>query len=125
MADENERDHLNDMLIEWAPEINRHVYNLKKQGLPPHVTPEDLYSHGMYGLIDAFHNYDPNRGANFATHAAQRIKGKMLDHITSSGGVDHYHYKQAKKLAADSPNVPDTIDTPNPLTNKIPEEPEQ
>ena len=99
MADNKERDHLNDMLIEWAPTINMHVSKLKKAGLPPHVTEEDLYSHGMHGLIDAFHKYDAKKGVDFSSHASKRVKGKMLDHITSTGGVDNYHYKQAKKFA--------------------------
>lgn len=107
MADENkkqERDHLNDMLIEWAPLINYHVNSLRDT-LPPHIDHEDLYAQGMHGLIDAFHKYDPKKGASFNTYASQRIKGKMLDHVTSGGpsAVDNYHYKQAKQFLASQP----------------------
>lgn len=101
MADDKKRDHLNDILIEWAPMINMHATKLNQGGLPPHIDPTDLHSAGMHGLIDAFHKYDLKRGVDFATYASRRIKGKMLDHVTSSGGenaVDNYHYKQAKKF---------------------------
>lgn len=106
MAD-NKRDHLNDMLIEYAPMINLHVSKLKKAGLPPHVDENDLYSHGMHGLIDAFHKYDPNRGVSFQTYASRRISGKMIDHIKSSGGVDNYHYQQAKKFLTQQKTKPE------------------
>jgi DNA-directed RNA polymerase specialized sigma subunit len=98
MADE--RDHLSDMIMEWAPLINLHASKLKKGGLLPHIDEEDLHSHGMHGLIDAFHKYNPQRGS-FANYAGIRIKNKMKDFISSSGGVnmvDNYHYKQAKKF---------------------------
>jgi RNA polymerase sigma factor (sigma-70 family) len=100
----NDRDHLNDHIIEWAPLINYHV-NSMRDSLPPHIDHEDLYSAGMTGLIDAFHKYDPKRGANFNTYASQRIKGKMLDHITAGGpsAVDNYHYKQAKAFMGSQP----------------------
>lgn len=111
MADDNKRDHLNDMLIEWAPMINMHASKLERGGLPPHIDTTDLHSHGMHGLIDAFHKYDPKRGVDFSTYASRRIKGKMLDHVTSSGGenaVDNYHYKQAKKFMAQQKTKPET-----------------
>jgi len=114
MADnkKNERDHLNDHLIEWAPLINYHVNSLR-EGLPPHIDPEDLYAAGMHGLIDAFHKYDSKKGANFNTYASQRVKGKMLDHVTSGGpsSVDNYHYKQAKQFLASQPKVQEAAPT--------------
>ena len=100
MAD-NKRDHLTDMLLEWAPTINAHAQRLHSSGLPPHIDIGDLHSAGMHGLIDAFHKYDPKRGVDFATYASRRIKGKMMDHITTSGdanAVDNYYYKEAKKF---------------------------
>lgn len=111
MADDkkNERDHLNDMLIEWAPLINLHVNKLR-DSLPPHIEHEDLYAAGMHGLIDAFHKYDPQKGASFKSHASRRIQGKMKDHISAGGpnAVDKYHYSQAKKfLSENQPAVPE------------------
>ena len=108
MANEkkSERDHLNDMLIEYAPLINLHVNKLR-DNLPPHVDPEDLYAQGMHGLIDALHKYDPKKGASFNTYASKRINGKMLDHITAptASSVDNFHYKQAKDFLAKQPKT--------------------
>lgn len=109
MADEKkkpERDHLNDMLIEWAPLINLHVNKLK-DGLPPHIDHEDLFAAGMHGLIDAFHKYDAKKGAAFKTHASTRIMNKMKDHISADGGnaVDKIHYSKAKKFMGETPAV--------------------
>jgi RNA polymerase sigma factor (sigma-70 family) len=100
---ESERDHLNDHMIEWAPLINYHVNSLK-EGLPPHIDHEDLYAAGMHGLFDAFHKYDPKKGASFTTYASTRIKGRMMDHVTAStsGSVDNYHYKKAKEFLANN-----------------------
>ncbi len=103
MADNKKRDHLNDLLTEWAPTVNLHVNKFRKSGLPPHIDHEDLHSAGMHGLIDALHKYTPDRGAKFSTYAAQRIVGKMKDHITSGGdtsAVDYHHIQQAKKFMA-------------------------
>lgn len=111
MSDESkkqERDHLNDHLIEWAPLINLHVNKLR-DGLPPHIDHEDLYSAGMHGLIDAFHKYDPNKGASFKSYAGRRIQGKMKDHISAGGpnAVDKYHYAAAKKFMNQNPSTPE------------------
>lgn len=128
MADDkkkDERDHLNDHMIEWAPLINYHV-NSMKESLPPHIDPEDLYAAAMHGLIDAFHKYDPKRGANFNTYASQRIKGKMLDHVTSSGAgsVDNYHYKQAKQfMAQNKPKQPEATPKVEQAAPALPEQP--
>ena len=108
-----ERDHLNDIVTEWAPTINLHASKLKNGGLPPHIDITDLHSAGVHGLIDAFHKFDPKRGVDFATYASRRIKGKMLDHVTSSSdvnAVDNYHYKQAKKFMAEQKAKPTSED---------------
>lgn len=99
-----ERDHLNDLLLEWAPLINYHTNSLK-DSIPSHIDPEDLYAAGFHGLMDAFHNYDPKKGAAFKTYASQRIKGRMLDHAHSGGGnaVDKYHYTKAKEYLKNTP----------------------
>lgn len=125
MADEKkkpERDHASDMLIEWAPRINMWVKKLRNQGIPQHIEDDALHMAGMDGLMDAFHRYDKGKG-DFGAFANHRIRGKMLDHVTSSGGanaVDKLFRDQAKKFksqqataseaeVADAPSVkPDT-----------------
>lgn len=121
---QDDRDHLNDHMIEWAPLINYHV-NSMRDGLPPHIDHEDLYAAGMHGLIDAFHKYDAKKGASFTTYASQRIKGKMLDHVTAggAGSVDNYHYRQAKQFMSN--NKPKQEEAaPQAVQPKLPKKPE-
>lgn len=122
MADDSkkqERDHASDMLIEWAPKINMWVKKLRSQGIPPSIEDTDLHTAGMDGLMDAFHRYDKSKG-DFGAFANHRIRGKMLDHVSSSGGansVDKLFRDQARQFkskqvsaTAEAPKVPDNED---------------
>ncbi len=40
---------------------------------------EDLYQVGVIGLINAYNNYNPERGAKFTTYAYQYITGEMIE----------------------------------------------
>lgn len=45
---------------------------------------EDMVSCGVQGLIEAFHSFDPNRGAKFSTYALPRIRGAILDALRAA-----------------------------------------
>ena len=45
---------------------------------------EDMMSCGVQGLIEAYHSYDPNRGAKFSTYALPRIRGAILDALRAA-----------------------------------------
>src|SRR3990172_1933812 len=45
---------------------------------------EDMISCGVQGLIEAYHAYDPNRGAKFSTYALPRIRGAILDALRAA-----------------------------------------
>ncbi|MEX2238177.1 MAG: sigma-70 family RNA polymerase sigma factor [Dehalococcoidia bacterium] len=45
------------------------------------VEPEELYSWGMEGLVQAAHTFDGSRGLSFATFAIHRIRGRILDEL--------------------------------------------
>lgn len=49
--------------------------------LPEETDIDDLFSAGVFGLIDAISGFDPSRGFVFATYASPRIKGAMLDEL--------------------------------------------
>lgn len=105
MKDIKKRDHLNDMLLEAAPEINMHASMLARD--IPNMSPEDLHSHGQHGLYEAIATFDPSKGASFKTYASNKILNKMRAHLKSTGGVDSYHIDQAK---AHKPKGPTTTD---------------
>jgi len=104
------RDHASDMLLEWGPKINMHVKKLRSQGIPNHVEDTDLHTAGMDGLMDAFHRYEKGKG-NFTAFANKRIYGKMMDHVTSSGGanaVDKLFRDQARAFNKEKAIKPPT-----------------
>lgn len=45
---------------------------------------EDMISCGVQGLIEAYHSYDPDRGAKFSTYALPRIRGAILDALRAA-----------------------------------------
>lgn len=45
------------------------------------VVPEDLWSAGALGLIDAVRRFDPARDVRFETFAEHRIRGAMIDEM--------------------------------------------
>jgi RNA polymerase sigma factor for flagellar operon FliA len=45
---------------------------------------EDMVSCGVQGLIEAYHSFDPNKGAKFSTYALPRIRGSILDSIRAT-----------------------------------------
>ena len=45
---------------------------------------EDMLSCGMQGLIEAYHSFDPTRGAKFSTYALPRIRGAILDALRAA-----------------------------------------
>ncbi len=45
---------------------------------------EDMVSCGVQGLIEAYHSFDPHRGAKFSTYALPRIRGAILDALRAA-----------------------------------------
>ncbi|HEX4744904.1 MAG TPA: sigma-70 family RNA polymerase sigma factor [Candidatus Limnocylindria bacterium] len=50
------------------------------------VSPEDLESAGLIGLIDAVDRYQPERGVPFEAYAALRVRGAVLDELRAATG---------------------------------------
>lgn len=83
---------LNDFISEHMPLIHRQMNKMQSAGLPSNIDPTDLHMAGVHGLMDALHKYDHETaslnvkpGENpFEKYAIQRIRGKMLDHVSQS-----------------------------------------
>ncbi len=67
-------------------------------GLPPHVDPDDLYSYGIFGLINAVERFDHNRGIKFETYAITRIRGSILDGLRAMDWVPASLRQRAKEV---------------------------
>jgi RNA polymerase sigma factor for flagellar operon FliA len=61
-----------------VPLVKRIAYHLMAR-LPASILADDLIQNGMIGLLDAMARFQADRGAQFETYAAQRIRGAMLD----------------------------------------------
>jgi RNA polymerase sigma factor FliA len=68
-------------LIEHYLPIVRSVVNRIKLNVPAHVDADDLHSVGVTGLIAAVRKFDPEQGNTFASYAAMRIRGAILDEL--------------------------------------------
>jgi RNA polymerase sigma factor for flagellar operon FliA len=68
-------------LIERYLPLVRNVVDRIKLNVPAHVDADDLYSVGVTGLIAAVRKFDPEQGNTFASYAAMRIRGAILDEL--------------------------------------------
>ena len=68
-------------LIERYLPIVRNVVDRIKLNVPAHVDADDLYSVGITGLLAAVRKFDPAQGHTFASYAAMRIRGAILDEL--------------------------------------------
>jgi RNA polymerase sigma factor for flagellar operon FliA len=68
------------LLSKYIPLV-RNVATRMAMGFPRSVELSDLVSTGVIGLIEAFANFDPNRGVKFETYAVPRIRGAILDEL--------------------------------------------
>ncbi|RME85206.1 MAG: FliA/WhiG family RNA polymerase sigma factor [Planctomycetota bacterium] len=57
---------------------------------------DDLEQAGVFGLIQAIENFDPQRGNKFETYCALRIRGAILDDIRSHDWVPRLVRQKAK-----------------------------
>ncbi len=68
------------LLKEYLPLV-RNVAGRMAIGFPRSVELQDLINTGVIGLVEAFGNFDPSRGAKFETYAVPRIRGAILDEL--------------------------------------------
>jgi len=69
-----------DLLAQYLPLV-RNVAARMAMGFPRSVELSDLINTGVIGLIEAFGNFDPDRGVKFETYAVPRIRGAILDEL--------------------------------------------
>jgi len=68
------------LLDKYVPLV-RNVATRMSMNFPRSVELNDLISTGIIGLIEAFKNFDPDRGVKFETYAVPRIRGAILDEL--------------------------------------------
>ncbi|MEU6587807.1 RNA polymerase sigma factor WhiG [Streptomyces sp. NPDC046881] len=68
------------LILHYAPLV-KHVAGRVSVGLPSDVEEADLVHSGVFGLIDAIEQFDPDRNTRFETFALTRIRGAMIDEL--------------------------------------------
>jgi RNA polymerase sigma factor for flagellar operon FliA len=86
-----------DLLKRFAPLV-RHVVERVAASLPKSVDHEDLYSAGVFGLLDAHAKFDTGKGVKFETYAVWRIKGAVLDQLRALDWVSRSMRRKARNL---------------------------
>ncbi len=80
------RRHIRDTrVLRHLPLVRYVVRRLRPAGSPLEL--DDLVSAGTIGLIEAADRYDPNRGVTFATFAYRRIRGAVIEEISTSSAA--------------------------------------
>ncbi len=92
------RDGVDDTLEVHLPLVKQIALRLAAK-LPASVELDDLMQAGLLGLLQARDQYDPGRGASFATYAGIRIKGAMLDELRSSDWLPRSVQSNLKRVA--------------------------
>jgi RNA polymerase sigma factor for flagellar operon FliA len=87
----------NTLLEHYLPQVKYTAARLHSQ-FPQCVELDDLYSVGIWGLIDAINKFDPTRNVKFETYCVQRIKGTIYDDIRKNDRVPRLVRQRAKQL---------------------------
>lgn len=66
--------------------------------LPAHIDHDDLYSYGIFGLLEAVERYNPNLGVPFAGFAVKRIRGSIIDGLRKEDWLPVSVRQKAKQV---------------------------
>jgi RNA polymerase sigma factor for flagellar operon FliA len=95
---------LRDALIRATVHLVRRIAGRLALRLPPHLEHADLESAGIPGLLAAIETYDPDRDTEFATYAATRIRGAIIDDLRALDPI-------SRSLRAKARHIEQTIRT--------------
>lgn len=85
-------------LIEHYLRIVKYTSDRLAVRLPDEVEVDDLFSAGIFGLMDAIEAFDASRGVKFETYCVPRIRGAILDELRSMDWVPRLVRSRAHKL---------------------------
>lgn len=86
-----------ELTVEYLPLV-KEVARRMSMGLPGHIEYDDLVSWGVIGLLDALEKYRPDKGSQFKSYAAVRIKGAILDELRRFSWVPRSLLQNMKKV---------------------------
>lgn len=89
---------LHSVIQKYASLVKKIAHHLLLR-LPANIQVEDLIQSGMIGLLEAYRNYNEDKGASFETYAGIRIRGSMLDELRKGDWVPRSVHKNSKMIA--------------------------
>ncbi|MFQ5655894.1 MAG: FliA/WhiG family RNA polymerase sigma factor, partial [Planctomycetota bacterium] len=89
---------LRNRLIEQYLHLVRYIAERILTKLPQNVDVEDLYSAGIFGLMDAIDGFDLERGVKFETYCTTRIRGSILDSLRALDWVPRIVRNKAHRI---------------------------
>jgi RNA polymerase sigma factor for flagellar operon FliA len=89
--------HRNLLLEHYRPIVKYSAERVHSK-LPDKVEVDDLFSAGIFGLMDAIDAFDPSRGVKFETYCTSRIRGSILDELRSMDWVPRLVRARASQL---------------------------
>ncbi len=87
----------NKLLENYLHEVRRVADRLYMK-LPQQVDKEDLYSAGLFGLMDSIEKYDLTREVKFESYCSTRINGSILDSLRKQDWVPRLVRSTANRL---------------------------
>ncbi len=93
----NNEDMRDKLLADYLPLV-KNVAGRLAAGFPKSVELNDLINTGVIGLIEAFNNFDPERGVKFETFAVPRIRGAILDELRALDWVPRSTRSKARNI---------------------------
>ncbi len=90
--------HIEDQLVHRYLPLVRTVVGRLAMTLPAHAAPEDLYSAGLVGLLNAVRRYNHKTGVLFETYARVRIRGAVFDELRRLDWVPRSVHEKARKV---------------------------
>ncbi|MCP3914781.1 MAG: FliA/WhiG family RNA polymerase sigma factor [bacterium] len=93
---ETDRDHL---ILEHIP-LLKHIVGRMWLDVPGGMDREDLYGHGMVGLVMAADSWEKSRGLKFSTYAYTKIRGAILDELRRTDFLPRGRRERVRELEA-------------------------
>ena len=85
------------LIIEYVPIVQK-ISNQMAGHFPAHISKDDLYGYGIFGLLESIDRFDPNLGVPFSYFAGKRIKGAMIDGLRKEDWIPTALRKRAKQI---------------------------
>ena len=89
---------IRNVLMEHYLQLVRYTAERVHQKLPSEVDVDDLYSAGLFGLMQAIDAYDLMRGFKFETYCTQRIRGAIYDELRAMDWVPRLVRSRSTKV---------------------------